>query len=1775
MGLVSVFHSLEPFGNPLLIVGVLFVSISSTATVTIAKIPADPARQQSRLELNLAKFLRFALPTKRTPPAMLPNPASPALRIAYLQLADDAKRAVAGALLSVDSLCFHRLVHEAQLAKSGLTDEQISTRTRGSGEQLDDALLGTRGQGAMILTLACAHFLAVAHREWLREFASVLRVRADSSRQAEAIAALAPRHRGDREWLLLPALFVTDPAFCSNLVAPFAPPPRASAPPIVRAAPPVRSPPDRALAPPKTTVPPPTAPMPQPNMPQDQPILVPAPPEAQATVSTPQSTRSLGSALPASRFTDEEKDHRRIIARLLLSDRAALAAKYAESCASSLAVPPAPLLYILKLQCALRCADGPISDAIQTQLKEVLTTNSTDDSSHRLLWWSAILLPALISPSSQADGHLHAIEPPNGLTALRLLTDAARSLTQRVRSLSPSVLRGGQARVEYETRVRAVAADAADFVRTAPLRNFSFQPATALWQDFVKRREHHELALFLQREPSPAAVSQVRQIYEALAYETSFRRLVRKRDAERLGSGRPRPLIEGTALGQFVEATKPLLKIADEWFVLASKELKAPDYVTQRVDEFRRATTKGLPNVLAEIRGFGNSHREDSLAQAAAHVALETVGRLQKLLDRDQLWPEDEPEPTRFIAAEFAGVSALPLGDDGFPACTSDVLRSKLTAAVEKSENSVDAFRERLGRGDLLGAALLREHITATDPNAAGPLAEEFSQQSERLRAGVRDVLARTHRALGSARALGIFGDAEAAPHELSLVEQEQKLESTERLDLAHASALAVQQDINARRNTAAQVELIQLATQPIDPESRTRLTKLANEGDLLTFREYRTLLEMGQPLPTAEGTQLMRDFDRDRVAALDSSLAQPPGVQNLLMALRDGGRFGGIDFASKDTVTRKRIAAWLTDAWLRLKYSIQDTHSTEPALNALLAGLGFVVKEINIRPIGVERCIANVEVEPYASRDVCPVPRFGSSGKAQLRVVLLRGEQSADALLQAAGETAHDPRVVIVCCLGRVPPVQRAGLARLCRERWRSILLLDEALVAHLSGEPEPRLRAFFRAVIPWTFADPFVTSSSLVPPEMFYGRHKELAALQDSVVGCCFLFGGRQLGKTALLREAERRFHCPAEGRVASWIDLLGHGIGRESEPADVWPLLLHELRPDVPSLMEAARPDEITRALRAWLNDAPHRRILLLLDEADQFLERDELSDFAETRRLRGLMDATERRFKVVFAGLHNVLRTAERANHPFAQLGQPVNVGAFSESGEWAEAFALAEEPLRALGFRFESRDLVTRIISLTNFYPGLIQQFCALLTRQVLARSAGGPPYFVTADDIEGVWRDRELRKFIADRFGYTLQLDPRYRMLAYSLAHEFHESGGQAAGGTLTELRRLANSRNEYRFAPLRERQFETLLEEMCGLGVLRRRADRYELRNANLLLLLGDRQQIREVLEADVPDTPAYAPDTFHARWKNDPARRRPLAKSDEARLLKLAHFTAFVAGSDALGLSGVAPSLQIVFPPGRVRKIEPSGSARWDDFRRNLDSIRDETSSGIAVATIGPAVQWDVFWVNYAVEFCEKLRSEQRFVRVIFIAPAGRLWNESDARGWLDLPALRERLFLQKWSPGFIASWLDGIGLSPRSEVIDAVRRVTGGWPLLLAQFADKLRELNNPAAWQGVLAELETEQGQGDPRRATLLQKIVGTGVHADSAVSILRQLHALDTRQDAAINDEADDVALYADIIGVAPGQMAWTLKIADLLGLMDRVAVGELRWDPLVSRILPL
>ena len=187
----------------------------------------------------------------------------------------------------------------------------------------------------------------------------------------------------------------------------------------------------------------------------------------------------------------------------------------------------------------------------------------------------------------------------------------------------------------------------------------------------------------------------------------------------------------------------------------------------------------------------------------------------------------------------------------------------------------------------------------------------------------------------------------------------------------------------------------------------------------------------------------------------------------------------------------------------------------------------------------------------------MCVIPQFGSAAGGRYGLLGLWRRPSPEVITTLAARGQHETPL-LVFFFGRFTAKYRRELADLAHGRdgrGRPFLLLDELLLLYLCGERDSRLRLLFECALPFTHADPYTTKpNELIPIEMFYGRKTASEAVFDRV-GTNLVYGGRQLGKTALLLDVKRRYHNPAEGTVVRWIDLRNEGIGNNRPIDDIW--------------------------------------------------------------------------------------------------------------------------------------------------------------------------------------------------------------------------------------------------------------------------------------------------------------------------------------------------------------------------------------------------------------------------------------------------------------------------------------------------------------------------------------------------------------------------------------------------------------------------------------------
>lgn len=674
-----------------------------------------------------------------------------------------------------------------------------------------------------------------------------------------------------------------------------------------------------------------------------------------------------------------------------------------------------------------------------------------------------------------------------------------------------------------------------------------------------------------------------------------------------------------------------------------------------------------------------------------------------------------------------------------------------------------------------------------------------------------------------------------------------------------------------------------------------------------------------------------------------------------------------------------------------------------------------------------------------------------------------------------------------IVMLFSPLDAEQRRRLAALARAgKLPAALVIDETLVMHLAHLQGARLPALFACTLPFTDTRPWADTGTPAP-EMFFGRARELRAVEARGGDFTHLiYGGRQLGKTAVLRQVERVMGSVPE-TIARYVSIAHIGL---SQPiTELWPRLAEELAGASVSLSPTDGEREVRRAVRDWLEAKKERRILLLLDEADAFFTRDREAGFAVTSALRDLSVETDRRFKPVFAGLRNVQKLASDPNSPLAHLGMPLVVGPLLRGEERRQAEELVRWPFAALGYNMDDA-VVTRILAFANYYPSLIQVVCQRLLHSLrLQSSASGPPWTVRMDDVVRVLETPEVRTEAFKRFGITLDLDQRYKLLALLVAQfSIDDPHTLAVGIERGLLRDLASAAWPSGFPILlNEDSFEGLLDEMVGLGLLRASdGTRYALRSANLAHLIGTRLEIRDQIQAFAKRPAEDTVDPLDLRRSGEKDWPGLFTFRQEGQLLAAGGSVAVIAGTKLAGIDSWEGAVKATCQFARDRhklKMRSQVLGKPHTFESFIGLLSDAGRKPLnepMVCVVPAAAKWTSQWVVEARQRLDRRSKDKAPIRVLFVADAQRALDwVSDAGRPAALAAGEAgnrvlELTAGPWHRADTTLWADRqqVGLSP-----EAVIAATGGWdfllrrlsgPILRSQLVLALQLLETPSCW-----------------------------------------------------------------------------------------------------------
>ena len=870
--------------------------------------------------------------------------------------------------------------------------------------------------------------------------------------------------------------------------------------------------------------------------------------------------------------------------------------------------------------------------------------------------------------------------------------------------------------------------------------------------------------------------------------------------------------------------------------------------------------------LLEQLEKAQESVQETALPAWERQVISRTIGEIVRRLRGDY----DEKEQ-RFFYADFLRTPYVLLDEDFLPRVTQPVgdlesffpmRRIEQHFAAEKPAFAVRLQEILDGSDDLGSARLIVSYLDATGE----PPAPEVRAMLERMEPD--SIIAHAERVkkgfIESLELAQSYGQIESAIED----KKEKILETVEawfvrcqeNLDYGFFAAIveAFKKKIDddaEHRGKALRTELDKLQTTlpaaDDEEESERREAKIKKIRRMIDIKNYTVAEDMlhrfSEDADDSPLESLQTDELRDFLRFYDSSYNKVYGSSRTLSSV--------VHLRGRNKETRGGEA--LLNAWPKSGRGANQS----AMIKDLLRGLGFSVASVKaLSPIGkTENYEVLLEEAAGGRRNYAhPFAAFGSRAtQTPFRVICLYGKFDADALIDRFKEigTAKPTLVFLDYALQKD---QRNRLARKTKLEISEccFAVIDRVVIGYLAEHyAETKInRMTLSITMPYTFYQPYIpNAANAMPPEMFMGRKEAL----DKIVnpqGENIVYGGRQLGKSALLRMAEYTVNRMGDGSRALMVDV---------KSCDVEEAALRISREFADSKILAADFEtrdwaELARAIRLRLNETSERipYLLLLIDEADAFIESCKAVDYRPFEELKNIQTIGQERFKFVIAGLRNVVRFDKEAlskNSVLAHL-KSYTVRPFSVM----EARELLEVPLACLGLRFseEKQALVSTILATTNYFPGLIQLYCYKLLEAMKKDYAGyeeanTPPYEINEKHIKKVLAEADFMQDIYNKFDITLRVDEDcyYHILAILMADLYHD--GENPEGCLPEdLLKRGKDYGIKKMEMLSLENVHALMEELRELNIFRLTAGgRYLFARYNFFQLMGSKEHLENEL--------------------------------------------------------------------------------------------------------------------------------------------------------------------------------------------------------------------------------------------------------------------------------------------------------------------------------------
>lgn len=1322
-----------------------------------------------------------------------------------------------------------------------------------------------------------------------------------------------------------------------------------------------------------------------------------------------------------------------------------------------------------------------LAEDLKERFQEV---KENDRSAYQLLRLAAAMKPAIyLHPNLFHDW----LKVPESFPELHPIVNALLDFSQRGFALQPGDLEWATGKKRLDRKIQEAALEVECWLTNAPTKVTKFAPATQAWRALVGREG------VLRKVLLPAAGNQIekvaivrKSVEDWLArdfVEEQFQRVVKEVWPLRT------PKVVGDPLAKIIKDTEQGCQKALSWCKLVEIKTEGAGErprISEQVRLLRQRISESQPDVYNRLRQNSNAETE-----ASSRCVLRSLANLCTLLDLDDVQGSAHYENKQGWMLSGSNSLSFVLGRD-LLLCPSIEVNAEMQPYPE-SYAAIPAclaqrFRDAKGIQDSIKGFLDRQDFRFVDtlltaiPDTLSQ--KEFRILVEEARAEALEILQKHFRQaedeVSRAMVDGLIDTGEKS-----------RLESILQ-DVNPASYFA--NPVSANLNFALLHGKLDLLLRGLDDNRNTKILSLTN-----SWRKLEQNLKVSK-YPTEKkkwAVSIMEKAFQQR----DCRIIQEKIliIEKTLHSQRELPE----DWLSEDPLSlpkdflnqADKIVEDLSNnnlLWYHKKIKSMAQLSTprlkeiEDAFNAWisikkhhprdveLASVGHVLRFLGFTPLPAGApSFLQLEGRPgetwivlranMSAGDLSPVPHFGSDSGNQYKVMCFFDRPGGETIASRIRSIGLTNQNLILLYLEKMKTRERLDILHISHSRRLTIAVLDEVLLAYLAQQRKERLPVFFRCALPFTLLNPYVAVGN-VSEEMFFGREEDTRQLQEAN-GPYILFGGRQLGKSALLRHVQRRFNNPDQHHHSFVLDIKAYGDPNAvHKPAEVLEIIRDALKER--GLLSPRNTSQKTEEIQRQIVDAfkadPHLRVLALLDEVDNFLEADAQNQFSIVSHLRGLMDQTGRRFKFVLAGLHNVQRFNNIPNQPLAQLGRPIAIGPM----EPLDALHLIQEPLKALGFIFQEESDIWRIFSYTNLNPGLIQLFCHELVRSLWEKKeiTGGrenPPYKITHEDVEAIYRKEPVQDEIRKRWLWTLALDKRYQAIAWALIVDQLQNDSYDRQYSHMDIDKLAHEAWPKGFQGSGEDSLRGLLEEMVGLGVLTRDRQRYRLLSPNLVPLMGSLDDIFKKLIELAKETPDQGIDRDHLHTLLDERNRdySPLTNAQERSLNPNRSGLRIVLTCSPYEVFPVRPALSRLVPPcAQDWKTPPSDIASNEQMEKWLvHSQKSQEGRLLLQFTVDTAPEELAMWLQAAISVCANNQAEN-LPQFYFLFDGLATWNwlllNSRQNGELETQAIIVTA-PRCWSQLAIKQLVDIRDLILSDEMAAKVYEVTGGWPFLLKEF------------------------------------------------------------------------------------------------------------------------